>query len=179
MAAMLKTDSTCEQAGVSRCFIEDGFDDLVDRSSTCFAFYQLLPVPLHAVQHLQSDDISSHLDGVRQVLMSKMEPVDVSNSQDPLITRLTSTPTFTSCLGYQRLTICRLQLIIIRPFLFLTYIFPSITFAIMSVPYKLEASQELLVGNKTAQLKASERIPRIALPFVSDRAKKTLDIVRG
>nr|POE76187.1 acyl-coa dehydrogenase family member 11 [Quercus suber] len=47
----------------------------------------------------------------------------------------------------------------------------------MSVPYKIEASQELLVGNKTSQLKASEKIPRIALPFVSERAKKTLDII--
>ena len=52
----------------------------------------------------------------------------------------------------------------------------------MSVPYKIneqkeEASQELLVGNK-GQLRASEKIPLIARGHVSDRAKKTLDIVR-
>ena len=46
----------------------------------------------------------------------------------------------------------------------------------MSVPYKIEAMQELLVGS-SGQLKASERIPIMARPFVSDRAKKTLDIV--
>lgn len=47
----------------------------------------------------------------------------------------------------------------------------------MSVPYKIEASQELLVGNSNAQPKASEKIPIIARQYVSDRAKKTLDIV--
>ena len=46
----------------------------------------------------------------------------------------------------------------------------------MSVPYKIEAMEELLVGSKE-RAKASERIPIIAQPFVSDRAKKTLDIV--
>ena len=48
---------------------------------------------------------------------------------------------------------------------------------IMSVPYKIEASEELLLGNTTSQPKASDRIPIIARPFVSDRAKKTLDLV--
>lgn len=48
----------------------------------------------------------------------------------------------------------------------------------MSVPYKIEASQELLLGgNGNSQPRASDRIPIIARPFVSDRAKKTLDIV--
>lgn len=46
----------------------------------------------------------------------------------------------------------------------------------MSVPYKIEASEKLLVGGG-GQARASERIPIIARPFVSDRAKKTLDIV--
>lgn len=46
----------------------------------------------------------------------------------------------------------------------------------MSVPYKIEASQELLVGS-SGQGKASDRIPVIARPFVSERALKTLDIV--
>jgi len=49
----------------------------------------------------------------------------------------------------------------------------------MSVPYKIEASQELMFGNKSGQPRASERIPIIARPFVSERAKKTLDIVRS
>lgn len=53
----------------------------------------------------------------------------------------------------------------------------------MSVPYKInaqkeQASEELLVGNK-GQLRASEKIPLIARGHVSDRAKKTLDIVGG
>lgn len=47
----------------------------------------------------------------------------------------------------------------------------------MSVPYKIEASEELLVGGKTQQPRASDKIPIIARPFVSERAKKTLDIV--
>jgi acyl-CoA dehydrogenase len=47
----------------------------------------------------------------------------------------------------------------------------------MSVPYKIETSEELLLGNSRPQPKASERIPIIARPFVSDRAKKVLDIV--
>lgn len=46
----------------------------------------------------------------------------------------------------------------------------------MSVPYKIEAMQELLVG-AGKQGTASERIPAIAKPFVSERAKKTLDLV--
>ena len=51
----------------------------------------------------------------------------------------------------------------------------------MSVPYNIkaqkeEASEELLVGSKPS-LRASERIPLIARGHVSDRAKKTLDIV--
>lgn len=53
----------------------------------------------------------------------------------------------------------------------------------MSVPYKIDAqkqqaSEELLVGAK-GQLRASEKIPLIARGHVSDRAKKTLDIVSG
>lgn len=47
----------------------------------------------------------------------------------------------------------------------------------MSVPYKIEASEELLLGNQSQQPRASQKIPIIARPFVSDRAKKTLDIV--
>merc|ERR1712070_1268918 len=50
-------------------------------------------------------------------------------------------------------------------------------YAIMSVPYKIEASEELLLGNQSQQPRASQKIPIIARPFVSDRAKKTLDIV--
>lgn len=51
----------------------------------------------------------------------------------------------------------------------------------MSVPYNInaqkeQASEELLVGSKGAQ-RASEKIPMIARGHVSDRAKKTLDIV--
>ncbi|KAK3116313.1 hypothetical protein LTR53_003440 [Teratosphaeriaceae sp. CCFEE 6253] len=49
---------------------------------------------------------------------------------------------------------------------------------IMSVPYKIEASEELLVGGaREMQPRASDRIPIIARPFVSDRAKKTLDVI--
>merc|ERR1712029_1080108 len=51
------------------------------------------------------------------------------------------------------------------------------SYAIMSVPYKIEASEELLLGNQSQQPRASQKIPIIARPFVSDRAKKTLDIV--
>jgi len=48
----------------------------------------------------------------------------------------------------------------------------------MSVPYKIEVSEELLLGSSSGeQPRASARIPIIARPFVSDRAKKTLDIV--
>ena len=43
----------------------------------------------------------------------------------------------------------------------------------MSVPYDIKT---LDVEGKPA--KASEKIPIIARPWVSDRAKKTLDIVR-
>ena len=51
----------------------------------------------------------------------------------------------------------------------------------MSVPYNInaqkeQASEELLVGAK-GQLRASEKIPLIARNHVSERAKKTLDIV--
>jgi len=51
----------------------------------------------------------------------------------------------------------------------------------MSVPYNInsqkeQASEELLVGSK-GQQRASEKIPLIARAHVSDRAKKTLDIV--
>ena len=41
---------------------------------------------------------------------------------------------------------------------------------------KNDASEKLMI-NANAQAPASERIPIIARPFVSDRAKKTLDIV--
>ncbi|KAK0834197.1 hypothetical protein LTR03_014529 [Friedmanniomyces endolithicus] len=48
----------------------------------------------------------------------------------------------------------------------------------MSVPYKIEVSEELLLGSSSGeQPRASARIPIIARPFVSDRAKKTLDII--
>ncbi|KAK5130754.1 hypothetical protein LTR08_001699 [Meristemomyces frigidus] len=47
----------------------------------------------------------------------------------------------------------------------------------MSVPYRIEASTGLPTDTKGPQPKASDRIPIIARPFVSDRAKKTLDIV--
>jgi acyl-CoA dehydrogenase len=51
----------------------------------------------------------------------------------------------------------------------------------MSVPYNInaqkeQASEELLVGSK-GQQRASEKIPMIARGHVSDRAKKTLDLV--
>jgi len=45
----------------------------------------------------------------------------------------------------------------------------------MSQP-KSEFSEKLMV-NPTGQAPASEKIPLIARSFVSDRAKKTLDIV--
>jgi acyl-CoA dehydrogenase len=41
----------------------------------------------------------------------------------------------------------------------------------MSVPY------ELLNNSQNGHIPASERIPVIARPFVSERARKTLDIV--
>lgn len=67
----------------------------------------------------------------------------------------------------------------VRHSLPLTYI----TSLNMSVPYNInqqkeQASQDLLVGAKGA-LRASEKIPLIARGHVSDRAKKTLDIVSG
>lgn len=46
----------------------------------------------------------------------------------------------------------------------------------MSVPYKITPSEDLLQVSR-GQLRASDKIPIIARPFVSDRAKKTLDIV--
>ena len=54
----------------------------------------------------------------------------------------------------------------------------------MSVPYNInakkeEASEELLVAGNKGSLRASEKIPLIARGHVSDRAKKTLDIVSG
>lgn len=49
----------------------------------------------------------------------------------------------------------------------------------MSSQKKSEVSQKLMVNaTGTAPAPASEKIPLIARPFVSDRAKKTLDIVR-
>ncbi|KAK5166076.1 uncharacterized protein LTR77_008337 [Saxophila tyrrhenica] len=48
----------------------------------------------------------------------------------------------------------------------------------MSVPYKIEAMEEMLVNSsKGAPTKASDRIPIIAKPFVSERAMKLLDVV--
>ncbi|EME43125.1 hypothetical protein DOTSEDRAFT_45115 [Dothistroma septosporum NZE10] len=47
----------------------------------------------------------------------------------------------------------------------------------MSVPYKIEANEEYLVGGKKPAGKASDRIPQLAKVHVSDRAKKTLDLV--
>lgn len=44
----------------------------------------------------------------------------------------------------------------------------------MSVPYSIKT---LAVAGTDKQPKASDKIPIIARPFVSDRAKKTLDIV--
>lgn len=45
----------------------------------------------------------------------------------------------------------------------------------MSVPYKIESNANVNGANAP---RASEKIPIIARPFVSERAKKTLDIVR-
>ncbi|KAK5732446.1 hypothetical protein LTR17_010502 [Elasticomyces elasticus] len=47
----------------------------------------------------------------------------------------------------------------------------------MSIPYNIKPSEQLVFGNGTTQPKASEKIPVIARPFVSDRAKATLDLV--
>ncbi|KAF2208436.1 hypothetical protein CERZMDRAFT_122459 [Cercospora zeae-maydis SCOH1-5] len=47
----------------------------------------------------------------------------------------------------------------------------------MSVPYKIEASEKLLVAGGGGGSRASDRIPVMARPFVSERAKKTLDLV--
>ena len=38
---------------------------------------------------------------------------------------------------------------------------------------------ELLVNSEKGHLSASQRIPQIARPFVSERAAKTLDLVRS
>lgn len=51
----------------------------------------------------------------------------------------------------------------------------------MSVPYNIrqqkeEASERLMIS-ASGNLAASARIPMIARPFVSDRAKKMLDVV--
>jgi acyl-CoA dehydrogenase len=45
----------------------------------------------------------------------------------------------------------------------------------MSVPY--DRAFELLANSQNGHVSASERIPVIARPFVSERAAKTLDIV--
>lgn len=45
----------------------------------------------------------------------------------------------------------------------------------MSVPY--DRAYELLSNSQNGHVSASERIPVIARPFVSERAKKTLDLV--
>lgn len=47
----------------------------------------------------------------------------------------------------------------------------------MSQSKKNDFSEKLMV-NSTGQLKASEKIPLIAKAYVSERARKTLDIVR-
>lgn len=53
----------------------------------------------------------------------------------------------------------------------------------MSVPYNIQKQKEdvseKLMVSADGQPRASEKIPMIARPFVSDRAKKTLDIVGG
>lgn len=38
-------------------------------------------------------------------------------------------------------------------------------------------SSKLLINSEKGHVSASQRIPPIALPYVSDRAQKTLDIV--
>lgn len=47
----------------------------------------------------------------------------------------------------------------------------------MSVPYKIEANEEYLIGGRKRAQRASERIPQLARVHVSDRAKKALDLV--
>lgn len=47
----------------------------------------------------------------------------------------------------------------------------------MSQAAKNDFSEKLMVSS-TGQLVASQKIPMIARPFVSERARKTLDIVR-
>ena len=47
----------------------------------------------------------------------------------------------------------------------------------MSSQEKSDFSEKLMV-NAGGQVPASEKIPQIARPFVSERARKTLDIVR-
>ena len=46
----------------------------------------------------------------------------------------------------------------------------------MSVPY--DRAMDLLSNSQNGHVSASQRIPAIARPFVSERAAKTLDIVR-
>ena len=46
----------------------------------------------------------------------------------------------------------------------------------MSVPY--DRAYDLLSNSQNGHVSASQRIPAIARPFVSERAAKTLDIVR-
>lgn len=41
------------------------------------------------------------------------------------------------------------------------------------------SSSKLLINSEKGHVSASQRIPPIALPYVSDRAKKTLDLVRN
>lgn len=45
----------------------------------------------------------------------------------------------------------------------------------MSVPY--DRAYDLLTNSKDGHVSASQRIPVIARPFVSERAAKTLDLV--
>ena len=45
----------------------------------------------------------------------------------------------------------------------------------MSVPY--DRAYDLLSNSKNGHVPASQRIPAIARPFVSERAAKTLDLV--
>lgn len=47
----------------------------------------------------------------------------------------------------------------------------------MSSPQQKSEFSEKLMVNATGEIPASEKIPMIARPWVSDRAKKTLDIV--
>jgi hypothetical protein len=51
----------------------------------------------------------------------------------------------------------------------------TLKLAIMSVPY--DRAYDLLSNSQNGHVSASQRIPAIARPFVSERAAKTLDIV--